>query len=64
MGINRSKSIDSGLEEKQNIPVKIDGLKDIINIKAGGAVDSIMKRKDNTYWSFNFKTRIIEQIHL
>jgi alpha-tubulin suppressor-like RCC1 family protein len=55
-------NLDQNIKIYQNVPVKIDGLKDVQLIKAGGGNRNIVMKADGTYWVFDSINRIPEKV--
>ena len=54
--------LDNNIEIKHNIPLKIESLDNVALIFAAAAIESIIKKDDNTYWTFDFKDCIPKEV--
>ena len=54
--------LDESVDIAKNLPTMIENLSDVTHIFAAAAVESLVKRKDNTYWMFNFRDLILYKV--
>jgi len=54
--------LDNNIDIDQNIPLKIESLDNVTLIYTAAAIESLIKKDDNTYWTFNFKNRNPKQV--